>query len=98
MYSHNHYKNLTEEEIKNQIELEGFNPIKFTDNPGYIYQPHSHPETKLLAFLNGSMRVTVDNDVYECKAGDKLIIRGEVMHSAKVGSEGCTFFWSEKLM
>ena len=91
------YKGLSESEIKKHIETEGFSPMKIRNDPDYVYEEHSHPETKLLAFLEGSMEVTVDGEHYSCVKGDKMIIEGNVSHSAVVGNEGCTFFWSEKL-
>lgn len=87
-----------EDFIAHHIEKESFHPIKFTDEPGYIYPTHAHPETKVLAFLAGSMQVTVEGTVYSCEAGDKLIIPGNKKHAAVVGPNGCTFFWSEKFI
>lgn len=98
MYFKNFYKNLSEAEIAEKVKAEGFDPIKISNEPGFIYSLHKHPETKLLAFLKGSMCVTVAGKHYTCRAGDKVIVPGNVEHSAKVDSDGCTFFWSEKLM
>ena len=85
------------ETIAADIRKEGFDPIYITDSPGTIYSPHQHPETKLLAFLEGDMEVRVGRQVYPCGIGDKLVIPGHVEHSAIAGSRGCSFFWSEKL-
>ena len=98
MFKKNFYKDLAEREIADKVEEEGFDPIKISDPPGRVYSPHTHPETKLLAFLSGSMEVKVADKTHRCKAGDKVIIDGNVEHSAVVGPEGCTFFWSEKLL
>ncbi len=98
MYYKDFYSGLTEEEIEDKIRDEGFTPMKFSDNPGFVYTPHTHPETKLLAFLEGSMNVKVGDESFVCQKGDKLIITGNVKHSAMVGKEGCSFFWSEKLL
>lgn len=98
MYNENFYQNLTEKEIEGKIKEEGFTPIKFSDPPGYTYFQHSHAETKLLAFLTGSMEVKVGEQAFKCKQGDKLVIPGNTPHSAVVGTHGCSFFWSEKLV
>ncbi len=58
------YSNLSESEIAEKIKEEGFNPIKFSDSPDFLYSPHRHKETKLLAFLSGSMKVTIDKKEY----------------------------------
>ena len=98
MYKKNFYKGLDENGVAKKVAEEGFDPIKISDPPGRVYSPHTHPETKLLAFLSGSMEVKVADKTYRCKAGDKVIIDGDIKHSAVVGPSGCTFFWSEKLL
>jgi hypothetical protein len=59
MYKKGVYQNLSEAEIAGQVSEAGFDPIRIADPPGHIYSPHSHTETKLLAFLRGGMSVTV---------------------------------------
>lgn len=98
MYYKKFYQNLSEGEIVQKIKEEGFDPVKFSNGPGDIYSPHQHQETKLLAFLEGSMTVKVADQTFECDVADKLIIPGNIKHSAVVGDAGCTFFWSEKLL
>lgn len=98
MYYPHFYKTLNQEEIRKQVEQEGFAPIALQNSAGYIYEKHAHPETKLLIFLEGSMDVKVEGKVYHCIPGDKLIIPGNTLHSAVVGENGCTFFWSEKML
>ena len=98
MYFKNFYKDKTEDEINTLIEQEGFKPSKFSDKPGTEYPTHQHPETKLLAFLEGEMCVTVNGKHYVCRFGDKLLIPGNTPHSAFVEDQGCTFFWAEKIV
>ena len=82
--------------IQSEVIKEGFDPIKIFNTAGYIYSPHSHPETKLLAILSGSMEVEAGGKKYYLEKGDKLIIPGNITHRAVVGKDGCSFFWSEK--
>lgn len=98
MYYKDFYRGLDEKTVEALVKKEGFVPMKFADHPGFVYTPHQHPETKLLAFLNGTMDVIVNNTSFECKKGDKLIIPGNIIHSATVGNDGCTYFWSEKMV
>jgi quercetin dioxygenase-like cupin family protein len=97
MYQPGLYANLSEPEIAEKVEEAGFDPIRIVDAPGSVYQPHTHPETKLLAYLKGEMYVTVNGETYHCTPGDQLLIPGNVVHSAKAGPMGCAYFWSEKL-
>ena len=91
-------KGTSEEEIKKLIKSEGFDSNLFSNQPGYVYEHHQHPETKLLGCLKGSMKVTVNGKEYDFEPGDKLIITGNTPHKAVVGSKGCVFFWSEKII
>jgi len=95
-YYKNFYANLSEDEIEAKIREEGFEPKRFHNASGDIYEPHKHSETAFLAFLEGSMKVKVGDQTYLCQKGDKLIIPGNTVHSAVVGKDGCTFFWDEK--
>lgn len=83
--------------VNRAVREEGFDPLLITDPPGRVYPPHAHPETKLLAFLGGAMTVRVRGEKYACRSGNRLLIPGNEEHSARVGPDGCDFFWSEKL-
>ena len=80
------------------MQDDGFNPKLIKDKPGFIYEPHQHPETKYLVCLEGSMKVIVKDKTYDFQPGDKLLIPGNTRHSAIVGKNGCVFFWSEKVI
>ena len=97
MYKKKYYKKTDEDSIYQDIKKSGYDPIKISDPPGRVYSPHKHPTTKLLVFLQGSMTVTVADQKYNCLQGDKLIIEGNITHSAVAGEKGCVFYWSEKL-
>jgi quercetin dioxygenase-like cupin family protein len=98
LHAHGHYQNLSESEIEAAVRREGFHPLLIADPPGTAYPPHRHPETKLLAFLRGSMELMIDGRRFDCSPGDRVIIPGDLFHAAIVGPEGCDFFWSEKLI
>ena len=95
-YHSRFYKDIDELQIKEEIKKEGFEPFLFSHGPRYRYEPHQHSTEKLLVFLEGSMWVRAGDKEYNCKAGDKLLISGNVEHEATTGPEGCTFFWSER--
>lgn len=98
MYFKNFYAGLSEAQIEKKVQEEGFTPMKYENGPGDVYPLHQHPETKLLAFLSGSMEVKAADETWSCKKGDKLLIPGNAPHSAVCGPSGCTFFWSEKVV
>jgi quercetin dioxygenase-like cupin family protein len=91
------YAGRDEQAVLMELRRDGWEPAVFANPPGFVYPPHRHPQAKLLAFLAGTMEVTVEGRTYRCAAGDKLVIPGNLEHAAVVGPEGCTFFWSEQL-
>jgi len=97
MYQPKFYKTLDKERIAGEVRQEGYDPVCIEDPPGRAYEPHRHPETKLLVFLQGSMEVTVKGQKFDCQPGDRLVIPGNSEHAALAGPRGCVFFWSEKL-
>lgn len=98
MYQQGFYKTIDRKKIAEDARREGFNPILIINKAGFIYSKHKHPETKLLIFLEGGMCVTVDGKHFQCGPGDKMIVPGNTEHSAIVDPDGCTFFWSEKII
>lgn len=98
MYDRGFYEGMSVAQIRQKVTEEGFDPLRIADRPGFEYPPHQHAETKLLAFLQGGMTVHVEGQVFHCRAGDRLLIPGDAIHSAVVDSDGCVYFWSEKLL
>ncbi len=96
MYQRACYKNLGEAEIFKRIMAEGFTPLAVNDPPGGYYPPHRHLESELLVILKGGMEVLVADQTYHCRAGDRLLIPGNVEHTALVHADGCAYFWAEK--
>ena len=89
---------MSQSDIKKAVTEEGFSPVLVTDSPGFVYEEHHHKETKLLACLKGTMNVVVNREPLVFEPGDKLIIPGNIHHSAVVGTDGCQYFWAEKVL
>lgn len=90
-----YYRNLTENEIASKISSEGTNATRVVERPGSIYQCHKNLNDIVLAFLRGSARVTIGDRCFDCRPGDRLVIKGDIMHSAVIGSEGCTYLMTQ---
>ena len=97
VYEPQRYLGDEHETICAAIERDGWDPVLIHDPPGTVYPPHRHEAAKLLAFLSGEMDVQAGGRTYRCRAGDQLVIPGNVEHAAWVGPEGCRFFWSEQV-
>ena len=92
------YAGLEEGEIALAVRQDGFEPTKIKDPPGRTYAEHSHAAAKLLVIMQGSMDITVEGTRYAAKPGDRIFIPGYTRHEAVAGRNGCTFFWSERLL
>jgi quercetin dioxygenase-like cupin family protein len=90
--------NIPRDQIITYIAKEGFHPTLITDPPKFNYETHQHPETKLIVCLEGSMKVTVNEEIFDFEPGDLLKIPGNTSHSGVVGERGCVYFWSEKIL
>lgn len=97
MYQPKFYKIIDRKKIEEGVRKDGFNPIYISDPPNFSYKEHAHPEVKLLLFLEGEMKITIDGESFLCSPGDRIIIPGDTSHSAVTGKDGCSFFWAEKL-
>ena len=97
LYEPGIYKDCDEADVVRAVRRDGFDPAKIHERPGYAYAKHVHTTTKLLAILQGTMVVIVGGQEYHCDPGDRLVTPENTPHEAFVGTEGCAFFWSEKL-
>jgi hypothetical protein len=76
LYSPTLFSDLDASTVLDRLRREGWDPISITDPPGYIYPPHSHPETKLLSILSGSMGVRVAGEAYSRQRANQTIPGG----------------------
>lgn len=87
------YINLSREEIEAALRQKGYVPTLDCDQPGFVYKPHSHPETNIIVVLEGSMFVKVNDQQANIGPGDQVTFPGGATHSSQIGSNGCTYFW-----
>lgn len=66
-------KNATREDIIKSIKKDGFEPELIEDKPGFIYELHQHPETKLIVCLEGSMKVTIVGKEYDFEPATSFV-------------------------
>ncbi|KKR46953.1 MAG: hypothetical protein UU22_C0011G0007 [Parcubacteria group bacterium GW2011_GWA2_40_8] len=97
MYQRGFYRTMDKDQIFAEIKKEGFSPMYFSVPAGFEYPTHSHETRKLLVFLDGTMTVKVGDETFHCGPRDRILIPGNIHHSAIVGNNGCNFFWSEKI-
>lgn len=87
----------SEDEIKKKLAGEGYKKIVMYDDPaGEFFADHSHEADQCIVILAGSMVVSMNDKEHLLKSGDIFYFPANVVHSAKIGSEGCRYFDGEK--
>jgi quercetin dioxygenase-like cupin family protein len=61
---------------------------EWSNGPGYKYATHSHPDTKILRCLEGSIVFHLHDRDVELSPGERLVLEPGVEHSATVGPSG----------
>ena len=78
---------LTERRLMKLMEFEGYTVLVYTYRPGRIFSPHQHAQEKCDAVLEGTLRITVAEDVYDLGPGDRLYLPALTLHDAAVVGE-----------
>jgi quercetin dioxygenase-like cupin family protein len=81
-----------ESEIRKQFQIEGLQPYAWSNAPGDVYSPHSHPYHKVIYVLKGSITWILPETHQEILTGpgDRLDLPPGFVHAARVGSNGVT--------
>jgi quercetin dioxygenase-like cupin family protein len=67
-----------------RLQREGYSVFQWSDEPGAVYGPHSHPEDQSHWIISGALELTVDGESYTLRAGDRDFLPANTMHSAFV--------------
>lgn len=82
--------------LKEEIKKEGFKEIyEWEDKPNTTYSTHSHDYKTKLIIINGSIRIRINSENRELKAGDYIYIKANETHEAIVGNDGCKYLVGE---
>jgi len=85
------------EAIKRRILREGFSTInEYNDSPNEVFPDHDHLGDQLLVVVKGSIEVTMNGKTSILKPGDEIFFPAKMLHSAKVGLEGCLYINGER--
>ncbi|MBI4085182.1 MAG: cupin domain-containing protein [Candidatus Liptonbacteria bacterium] len=85
------------EAIKERMLREGFTIInEYNDPPNEVFADHDHPGDQLLIVMRGSIEITMSGKTSVLKPGDEIFFPAKVIHSAKVGPEGCLYLDGER--
>jgi quercetin dioxygenase-like cupin family protein len=82
----------TFDELMAKLRSEASGCYSWSNGPGDRYAAHSHNYEKVLYCVDGSITFNLENAgrKLELKPGDRMVLPAETVHSAVVGSRGCT--------
>jgi quercetin dioxygenase-like cupin family protein len=78
---------LSEKRLMRSMELEGYDVLVYTYRAGTTFAPHEHGQAKCDAVLEGTLRITVGDQVFDLTAGDRLYLPAGTRHAAEVVGE-----------
>lgn len=91
-YQPNYYRGRGENEITTQLLKEGLAFTRVVEPAGREYLSHQNDTDMLLVFVDGEAKITIGSRSYNCTSGDRLLIPGDVSHSAAIGPVGCIYY------
>ena len=75
---------LTEKRLMGSLEREGYEVAVYAYREGTVFSEHEHSQDKCDAVLEGLLRVTVGEQVYDLASGDRLHLPAGTRHAAEV--------------
>ena len=93
MFEKGKYVNVPVDEIRADLEGQGYEPASFTESPNDYLAPHSHKENHILVVTAGEMKLKLKESEVTITPGDKITLPSGVEHEVWFGPEGCTYFW-----
>jgi quercetin dioxygenase-like cupin family protein len=78
---------LTEKRLMRSMEVEGYDVLVYTYRAGTTFSEHAHAQSRCDAVLEGTLRVTVGEQVFDLTAGDRLYLPAGTRHAAEVVGE-----------
>ena len=80
------------DQLMGKLRAEATGCYSWSNGPGDRYAPHSHGYEKVLYCVEGSIRFQLENEgrTLELEAGDRMVLPPGTVHSAVVGTDGCT--------
>jgi quercetin dioxygenase-like cupin family protein len=82
----------THDELMTKLRAEATDCYSWSNGPGDRYAAHSHGYEKVLYCVDGSITFVLEQEGrrLELKAGERMVLPRGTVHSAVVGSTGCT--------
>jgi len=75
---------LTEKRLMGLLEREGYEVAVYAYREGTVFLEHAHGQDKCDAVVEGVLRVTVGDQVFDLRDGDRLYVPAGTRHTAEV--------------
>ena len=75
---------LTEKRLMGVLEREGYEVAVYAYRQGTVFPEHEHAQEKCDAVVEGFLRISVGETVYDLKPGDRLYLPAGTRHCAEV--------------
>jgi quercetin dioxygenase-like cupin family protein len=75
---------MTEKRVMGLLEREGFEVAVYAYREGTVFPEHAHGQDKCDAVIEGFLRITVADKVFDLQAGDRLYLPAGTPHAAEV--------------
>jgi quercetin dioxygenase-like cupin family protein len=80
------------EDLMTALQKEAGSCYSWSNGPNDRYAAHSHQYEKVLYCVDGSITFVLEGEArrVDLEPGDRMVLPAGTMHSAIVGSSGCT--------
>ena len=80
----------TEALIRQILQDEGLKPFSWSNNPGDVYEAHTHTYHKVIYVVSGSITFgfPIEGEPTTLHVGDRLDLPAGMAHNAAVGPQG----------
>jgi len=75
---------LTEKRLMRVLEREGYEVAVYAYRQGTVFPEHEHAQEKCDAVVEGFLRISVGETVFDLKPGDRLYLPAGTRHCAEV--------------
>jgi quercetin dioxygenase-like cupin family protein len=85
-----------EENLRQQLQGEGYSIFCWQDSPGADYQPHSHDHDESLWMVEGQMTFGAAGRQWLLGPGDRLMLPKGTIHTAVAGPQGAKYLIGQR--
>jgi len=86
----------TEAALRGRLEADGFETFSWRDPPAADYTAHSHDHDESLWVVEGEITFGVSGAEYRLGPGDRLMLPGGTVHTARAGARGALYLIGER--